>query len=58
MHRMDPVLAREEVTAAGFALEAQSDLLKNPDDPKDVAVRDGAVQGHTEKFAYRFRKPN
>jgi predicted methyltransferase len=58
LHRMDPVLAREEVTAAGFVLDAQSDLLKNPDDPKNVAVREGSVQGRTERFAYRFRKPD
>lgn len=58
LHRMDPALAREEVTAAGFVLEAQSDLLANPDDPKTVAVREGSVQGRTERFDYRFRKPS
>jgi predicted methyltransferase len=57
MHRMDPALALEELTAAGFTLDAKSDLLKNPDDPKNVAVREGSVQGHTERFAYRMRKP-
>ena len=57
LHRMDPVLAIQEVTAAGFVLEAHSDLLRNPDDPKNVAVREGSVQGRTEKFALRFRKP-
>jgi predicted methyltransferase len=57
LHRMDPVLARQEVTAAGFVLEAESDLLKNPEDPKNVAVREGSVQGRTERFAFRFRKP-
>ena len=35
----------------------QSDLLANPSDPKDVGVRDPSVQGETEKFALRFRKP-
>jgi len=57
LHRMDPVLAVQEVTAAGFVLDARSDLLKNPEDPKTVAVREGSVQGRTEKFALRFRKP-
>ena len=57
LHRMDPALARQEATAAGFVLEAQSDLLANPEDPKTVAVREGSVQGRTERFAYRFRKP-
>ena len=55
LHRIDPAQAIAEVTAAGFTLEAQSDLLKNPDDPKTVGVRDPSVQGETEKFALRFR---
>jgi predicted methyltransferase len=57
LHRMDPVLARQELTAAGFAIEAESDALRNPDDPKTAGVRDSGVQGHTEKFAFRARKP-
>ena len=56
LHRIDPAAVIEEVTAAGFALDAQSDLLANPADPKTVGVRDPAVQGETEKFALRFRK--
>ena len=57
LHRIDPAQAIAEVTAAGFVLDAQSDLLKNPADPKTVGVRDPSVQGETEKFALRFRKP-
>ena len=57
LHRIDPAAVKEQVTAAGFTLEAESDLLANPDDPKTVAVRDPSVQGETEKFALRFRKP-
>jgi predicted methyltransferase len=57
LHRIDPAQAIAEVTAAGFVLEAQSDLLKNPDDPKTAGVRDPSVQGGTEKFVLRFRKP-
>jgi predicted methyltransferase len=56
LHRIEPAAAIEEVTAAGFALEAQSDLLANPDDPKTAGVRDPSIQGETEKFAMRFRK--
>jgi predicted methyltransferase len=57
LHRIDPAQAIAEVTAAGFTLEAQSDLLKNPGDPKTAGVRDPSIQGETEKFALRFRKP-
>lgn len=56
LHRIDPGAVIEEVTSAGFALDAQSDLLANPEDPKTAGVRDPSVQGETEKFALRFRK--
>ena len=56
LHRIDPAAVIEELTAAGFALDAQSDILANPDDPKTAGVRDPSVQGETEKFAMRFRK--
>jgi predicted methyltransferase len=57
LHRIEPATAIAEVTAAGFALDGQSDVLANPGDPKTVGVRDPSVQGETEKFALRFRKP-
>lgn len=56
LHRIDPAAVIEEVTAAGFALDGQSDVLANPEDPKTAGVRDPSVQGKTEKFALRFRK--
>jgi len=57
LHRIEPAAVIAEVTAAGFALDAQSDVLANPNDPKTVGVRDPSVQGETEKFALRFKKP-
>ena len=56
LHRIEPSAAIAEITAAGFALDAQSDLLANPGDPKTAGVRDPSIQGETEKFALRFRK--
>ena len=56
LHRIEPATAIAEVTAAGFALDAQSNLLANPDDPKTAGVRDPSIQGETEKLALRFRK--
>src|SRR5690606_41559721 len=40
LHRVDPAGAKEALEAAGFVVEAESDLLANPDDPKTVGVRD------------------
>ena len=56
LHWIEPAAAIEEVTAAGFALDGQSDVLANPGDPKTAGVRDPSIQGETEKFALRFRK--
>lgn len=55
LHRIDPAAVKEQVGAAGFTLEAESDLLHNPDDPHDVSPRE--VQPTSDKFALRFRKP-
>jgi len=57
LHRIDPAAVIAEVEAAGFQFEAQSDVLANPNDPHDVGVRDPSIQGETDKFALRFRKP-
>ncbi|HEU4651490.1 MAG TPA: methyltransferase [Croceibacterium sp.] len=56
LHRIDPAAVIEELMAAGFTLDAQSDVLANPADPKTAGVRDPSIQGETEKFAMRFRK--
>lgn len=55
LHRIDPSAARTEVEAAGFRLEAQSDLLANPEDPHTAHPRE--LQGRSDKFAFRFRRP-
>jgi predicted methyltransferase len=56
LHRIDPAAVEEQVTAAGFALEAESDLLVNPADPLDVNPR-AVTEGVSTKFAHRYRKP-
>jgi len=57
LHRIDPAAVTEQVTAAGFALEAESDLLANPEDPHNISQSDPSIRGKTDKFALRFRKP-
>lgn len=54
LHRIDPAAVEQQVTAAGFTLEASSDLLHNPNDPHDVNPRE--VQPTSDKFALRFRR--
>jgi predicted methyltransferase len=55
LHRIDGEAVTEQVTAAGFVLEASSDLLDNPADPHDISPRE--VEPTSDKFALRFRKP-
>ena len=54
LHRIDPKSAREEVEAAGFVLDAESNMLANKDDPHSAKVFDPSIKGETDRFAYRF----
>jgi len=57
LHRIDPAAIIAEVTAAGFVLEARSDLLRNPQDPHSLPVFDPAIRHHTDQEILKFRKP-
>ncbi len=56
-HRIDAAQAKKEVTAAGFVFEGESNLLRNPADPRTALVFDKSIRGHTDQFIYKFRKP-
>ncbi len=58
LHRIDPDLVVANMAAAGFTLEASSDLLDNPDDDLTEAVFASGIRGKTDRFALRFRNPN
>jgi len=55
--RLDPVVAMEEILAAGFAFEAWSDLHRRPGDDLRLEVGHPDVTGATDRFTFRFRKP-
>ena len=59
LHRVEPALVRRELEAAGFVLEAESFLLRNPDDTHDWNVFEdgGKRRDRTDRFIYLFRKP-
>lgn len=56
VHRMDEDLAKQELTAAGFRLDAETNLLRNPADNKAAA---NAEAGHfaSDRFGLRMKKP-
>lgn len=58
LHRIDPVLVRQQVEAAGFEFVGASEVLRNPDDDRTLKVFDPSVRGHTDQFVYKFRKPD
>jgi len=57
LHRIDPALVVEEVQAAGFVLDAESDTLANVEDAHAIKVFDPTIKGETDRFVYRFIKP-
>lgn len=56
-HRIDPALVKQQVLAAGFVLDTESDLLKNAADPHTANVFDASIRGKTDQFVFKFRKP-
>lgn len=57
LHRIDKAAVVAALTKAGFKLEDESDLYRQPEDPRTANVFDPAIRGKTDQFALRFRKP-
>jgi predicted methyltransferase len=57
LHRIEEATVIREVTAAGFKLEGEADVLKNPGDDHTKVVFDPAIRWKTDQFVLKFRKP-
>jgi predicted methyltransferase len=57
LHRIDPEVIKSDMKAAGFVLEAQSNILRNPKDDYSTRVFDESVRDRTDRVVMRFRKP-
>ena len=55
LHRIDEAVVRAELRQAGFVIDAESDFLRNPADPRDQSSNEPKIP--TDKFALRFIKP-
>ena len=55
-HRMDEAVAKSELTAAGFKIDAEGDLLRNPADNKAAS---NSETGHfaSDRFMLRAKRP-
>lgn len=57
LHRIEDAAVIREVEAAGFRLEARSDILRHPADDHMQKVFETGLRGKTDQFVLRFRKP-
>jgi predicted methyltransferase len=57
LHRIDPAVVKADFQRAGFVLEGESELLRNPADDRSLIVFDDKIRGKTDRFVFRFRKP-
>jgi predicted methyltransferase len=57
LHRIDPAIVKQEVTAAGFKFEGESPILRDAADDHSANVFSPAIRGKTDQFVYKFRKP-
>ena len=56
-HRIERHVVVEEIIAAGFDFDEETDLLENLNDPLDVSVFNPSVRGNTHRMVLKFRKP-
>ncbi|MBC7978411.1 MAG: class I SAM-dependent methyltransferase [Myxococcales bacterium] len=62
LHRIDEEVVKAEIVAAGFKLDGESDVLRNPTDPRDWNTSPKAAdelkkRGTSDRFMIRFVKP-
>lgn len=55
--RLDPVIVIKEALDAGFEFVGYSDLHYQPGDPLAFDTRDERMQGPSDRFTLKFRKP-
>jgi len=60
LHRIEEKTVVDEVTRAGFKLEAEGEFLRNPSDKRDwndSPMAAGSKRGTSDRFALKFVKP-
>lgn len=56
LHRVDPARVVEDLEAVGFRLEAESDILRNPDDDLTGLVFSPQLRWKSDRSVLRFRR--
>ena len=57
LHRLDPELIKQDFLAAGFELNAESDILQNADDDLTLVPMLPQIRGRSSRAVLRFVKP-
>jgi predicted methyltransferase len=57
LHRMDEAVAKHELEAAGFRIDAESDILWNPADSRQGPSGDSSIHDRTDRFLFRLKRP-
>ncbi|MCB9597846.1 MAG: class I SAM-dependent methyltransferase [Sandaracinaceae bacterium] len=60
LHRIEESVVIDEITAAGFRLDARASTLRNPEDARDWNAAPGAAgerRGTSDRFTLRFVRP-
>jgi predicted methyltransferase len=57
LHRVDEQLVRDEILAAGFLLDMESDALRNEADSREMNVFERSIRRRTDRFVLKFVKP-
>ena len=58
LHRIDPAVVVARMEAAGFVLDGESDILRNPDDDLTQMVFADGIRGRTDRFVMTFISPD
>ena len=56
LHRIEKARVLEVIETSAFTLEAESDVLSNPDDDMSAMVFAAGLRGHTNRFVLRLKK--
>ncbi len=56
LHRIDEAVVKADMAEAGFTLEAEADILRNPVDARELDVFNDEIRRRTDRFVLRYRK--
>ena len=56
LHRIEEAFAKKDIESHGFELVAHSDVLRKPEDKRELLSYEGPGLNHTDRFALVFRR--